>query len=153
MPPLRERTEDIPLIFEHCLAEMNARSGRHVGAPSREALTCLLAHAWPGNVRELRNVLEAIFISPPEGGISLDDLPPRLRAHVEAPGRENASECERLLAALFAVDWNKSKAAEALQWSRMTLYRKMAKYHIEREAKPAETQRHDGSVPRQRREH
>src|SRR6185436_14293394 len=37
LPPLRERAEDIPLIFEHCLAEMNVRSGRHVGAPSREA--------------------------------------------------------------------------------------------------------------------
>jgi transcriptional regulator of acetoin/glycerol metabolism len=130
---------------------MNVRSGRHVGAPSREALTCLLTHAWPGNVRELRNLLEAIFISPPDGGISLDDLPPRFRAHMEASGRENASECERLLAALFAVDWNKSKAAAALHWSRMTLYRKMAKYHIEREVTPQEGRRVAGKSSRQDR--
>jgi two-component system response regulator HydG/two-component system response regulator AtoC len=151
LPPLRERAEDIPLIFEHCLAEMNVRSGRHVGAPSREALTCLLTHAWPGNVRELRNLLEAIFISPPEGGISLDDLPPRFRAHLGDSGRENNSECERLLAALFAVDWNKSKAAAALHWSRMTLYRKMAKYHIERGATPQEGRRLAGKSSRQGR--
>ena len=96
--------------------------------------------------------VEAIFINPPDGGISFEDLPPRFRAHVEASGRENTSECERILAALFAVDWNKSKAAAALHWSRMTLYRKMAKYHIERDSTHAATSRQEGSSPRQSRE-
>ena len=130
LPPLRERTEDIPLLFEHYLAEMNRRFGRAVGGPDREALSCLLAHEWPGNVRELRNLLEAIFISPPGAGISLNDLPARLRARVAGAGDPETSERERVLAALFAVQWNKSKAAASLNWSRMTLYRKMAKYQI-----------------------
>jgi DNA-binding NtrC family response regulator len=147
LPPLRERAEDIPLILEHCLAEMNARSGRHVGAPSQEALACLLAHDWPGNVRELRNLLEAIFISPPDGAISLDDLPPRLRRRIEGERKESVSECERLLETLFAVNWNKSKAAAKLHWSRMTLYRKMAKYHIEHEPAQKDPRAH-GSVSR-----
>ncbi len=131
LPPLRERAEDIPVLIEHYLAEMNARAGRAVGAPSRAALECLLKYEWPGNVREIRNLLEAIFISPPEGGIALEDLPPRMRQRVESGGRVEDFERERLLAALFAVNWNKSKAAAALHWSRMTLYRKMAKYRID----------------------
>ena len=131
LPPLRERREDIPLIFRHYLERKNSLCGRAVGAPSSEALACLLAYDWPGNVRELRNVLETIFISPPAAAISLQDLPPRLRARIAATCGGEAPERERLLAALFAVNWNKSKAAEALRWSRMTLYRKMAKYHIE----------------------
>ena len=131
LPPLRERSEDIPLLFDHLLAEMNRRLGRSVGGPSREVLDCLLAHDWPGNVRELKNLLEAIFITPPAGGISIDDLPPRLRNRVAAGEAPPGGERERLLAALFAVDWNKSKAAAALHWSRMTLYRKMAKHQID----------------------
>ena len=131
LPPLRERREDIPLIFRYYLDSKNALSERAVGAPASDALECLLAYDWPGNVRELRNVIETIFISPPAGGISIKDLPQRLRAHLAAPGSDQAPERERLLAALFAVNWNKSKAAQALHWSRMTLYRKMAKYHIE----------------------
>ena len=53
---------------------------------------------------------------------------------MQGPGGETTSECEPLLAALFAVNWNKSKASVALHRSRMTLYRKVAKYHIERGA-------------------
>ena len=130
LPALRERREDIPLIFRYYLDKKNRLSGSAVGAPESDALACLLAYDWPGNVRELRNVLETIFISPPAAAISAADLPLRLRAHIAAAGADQAPERERLLAALFAVNWNKSKAAQALHWSRMTLYRKMAKYHI-----------------------
>jgi DNA-binding NtrC family response regulator len=125
------------------------------GAPSREALTCPCACVARQRTRVAQRA-RGDFHQPVESGRA--ELH---RAHllsklsvlvVEAPGRENTSECERLLAALFAVDWNKSKAAEALHWSRMTLYRKMAKYHIERDPKPAETRRHEGRNPGQSRE-
>jgi two-component system, NtrC family, response regulator AtoC len=128
LPPLRERVEDILPLFAHYLAEMNARLGLAVGIPSREAVSWLLDYDWPGNVREIRNVIEALFINPPEGPITLADLPACVRGRVaDGPGR---SERDRVLAALFEVNWNKSKAAAVLHWSRMTLYRKMAKHGI-----------------------
>jgi DNA-binding NtrC family response regulator len=58
IPALRERREDIPLLFEAFLQELAARHGRHVPVISREDLHDLMAHAWPGNVRELRNIAE-----------------------------------------------------------------------------------------------
>jgi DNA-binding NtrC family response regulator len=143
--------EDIPLIFEHCLAEMNVRSGRHVGAPSREALTCLLTHAWPGNVRELRKPARGDLHQPAGRRHFARRSAAAISRTRRGLGSRKNSECERLLAALFAVDWNKSKAAAALHWSRMTLYRKMAKYHIEREAAPQEGRRLAGKSSRQGR--
>jgi transcriptional regulator of acetoin/glycerol metabolism len=92
---------------------------------------------WPGNVRELRNVLEVIAIASPAGRLSLRDLPPelwpKLRAAAPAAAPQPAaepSERDRLLSTLSLTNWNKSRAAAQLRWSRMTLYRKLAKYGI-----------------------
>jgi transcriptional regulator with PAS, ATPase and Fis domain len=126
LPPLRERKEDIPLLLERQLVELNRRTGSWVQGFSAEALECLLHHSWPGNVRELRNVVEMIFINGPGPWIEPADLPPMFRRKPQ----ESASERDALLAALASTRWNKSQAAEKLCWSRMTLYRKMAKYRI-----------------------
>jgi DNA-binding NtrC family response regulator len=72
---LCERKEDIPLLLEHYLRECNRRSARQVEGFSPEALAKLMTYEWPGNVRELKNLLEAIFITPPAGRISVEDLP------------------------------------------------------------------------------
>jgi DNA-binding NtrC family response regulator len=128
LPPLRERKEDIVLLSQHYLRILNQRFGRQVEGFSDEAMACLMAHDWPGNVRELKNLLEATFVNGPARRISPADLPELLR-----PGRADAAapdERQRVLAALFSTHWNVSKAAQQLDWSRMTLYRKLAKYHI-----------------------
>jgi two-component system response regulator HydG len=132
LPPLKERKEDIPALVEHTLREFNERDQQAVRAPEGELLECLLAHDWPGNVRELRNVLEAVFIDPPPGRIQFDDLPPAFRDMFGRYRRAVPLERERLLAALEQARWNKAQAAKQLNWSRMTLYRKLAKYHINR---------------------
>ncbi|MGH8555019.1 MAG: sigma 54-interacting transcriptional regulator [Gammaproteobacteria bacterium] len=131
LSPLRDRREDIPLLVDHYLQAHNARLDRRIEGPSPEAWACLLRYEWPGNVRELKNVLEALLITRDAGPITLMDLPECVRRHRDA--RESATSIERelLLSALSAAKWNKSKAAQQLHWSRMTLYRKMAKYHIE----------------------
>ena len=94
-----------------------------------ETLDRLLAYEWPGNVRELRNVIESVFGSRPAARIVWTDLPEWLRRRLGertvAPGEQ-----ERIISALAATNWNKSKAAASLHWSRMTLYRKLAKYQI-----------------------
>jgi DNA-binding NtrC family response regulator len=130
LPPLRERTEDILPLTTHYINEFNRRFELEVEGISEAAISLMLQYQWPGNVRELKNVLEAAFINMPKGRISIRDLPIPFRKRLkEAEGRP-ASERDALISALSSTNWNKSKAAEKLQWSRMTLYRKMAKYRI-----------------------
>ncbi len=62
LPPLRQRTEDIPLLVNFFLASFRRKYDRHVVRLTNEAMTLLQAYLWPGNVRELRNVLERVFI-------------------------------------------------------------------------------------------
>ncbi len=128
LPPLRERKEDIPRLLAHYLEEFNARQGRALQGFTDEALELLLRYDWPGNIRELKNVIEAIFIDAPLERIAIKDLPEPIRQQSQTSTAP--TERERLVSALCTVNWNKSKAAEQLHWSRMTLYRKMAKYHI-----------------------
>ncbi|MCU1244420.1 MAG: Fis family transcriptional regulator, partial [Acidobacteria bacterium] len=90
------------------------------------------------NVRELRNVVESAFGSRPATRIVWHDLPEWLRrrlgervASSNPPPGAPLNEQQRILSALAATNWNKSRAAEKLHWSRMTLYRKLAKYQIQ----------------------
>jgi transcriptional regulator with PAS, ATPase and Fis domain len=130
LPPLRERSEDVPVLLDAAIAELNAREHEHVGLPDHELLNCLLAHDWPGNVRELRNLAEALFIDPPRGQIRFADLPPAF-ARLLAPHRQSVSdERERLIEALTRTHWNKAQTAKALNWSRMTIYRKLAQHKL-----------------------
>ena len=132
LPPLRERKEDLPALLAHYIKEFNRELGRGVDGATDEALSALLRHDWPGNVRELRNLVEAVFATLHFPRIALEDLPAPYRNRPdEAPDASpREGERDRLLAALLVTRWNKSKAAERLHWSRMTVYRKMAKYHI-----------------------
>jgi DNA-binding NtrC family response regulator len=129
LPPLRERKEDIPALLEYYLRTFNQVFGRQVEAFTDEVLENFLCYDWPGNVRELRNLLEATFIGVPSHVISVSDLPLQYRNKFRGQ-TIGAEELERLLSALTSTNWNKSMAAEKLQWSRMTLYRKMAKYRL-----------------------
>ncbi|MFN8177420.1 MAG: sigma 54-interacting transcriptional regulator [bacterium] len=125
--PLRERPEDVALLFE-----------KFAGRPaSGAALEVLESHDWPGNIRELRNLAEsAAFLSPGRGPIPLDALPDWIRRVVVAHFAEVASleESERdaIEDALAAAAGNRSRAAKALGISRQTLYTKMSKYGIGR---------------------
>lgn len=130
LPPLRERRDDIPLLLRHYIGEMNQLHGRHVEGLTAEALDRLVEHDWPGNIRELRNLVEAVFVTLDAPRIALADLPHALGQPVATSAVGKDGERERLVSALFATNWNKSRTAEKLHWSRMTVYRKMAKYHL-----------------------
>jgi DNA-binding NtrC family response regulator len=130
MPPLRQRKEDILALLEHTMRDLHRRTGLVVEGFHEEALIALLLYHWPGNVRELNNLLEATFINLPSQKIAFSDLPKPFQEQFKEAGELPESERDRLLATLFATNWNKSKTAQRLHWSRMTLYRKMAKYHI-----------------------
>ena len=104
----------------------------------------MLYYDWPGNIRELKNLLEATFINLPSRKISFIDLPEMFQKKLKDLEGLPQVERDRVLSALFACNWNKSKAAQRLQWSRMTLYRKMAKYHII--PKPQPSTRNDAKM-------
>ena len=129
LPPLRNRPADIPLLLQHFLKEMNQRYHRAVEEFTPELMALLLSYAWPGNIRELRNLVEALFINLPPRVVTMAHIPEFFRPLLENQPRPQ-EERERLLQALMTTNWNKSQAAAQLQWSRMTLYRKMAKYKI-----------------------
>jgi DNA-binding NtrC family response regulator len=130
LPPLRERRDDIVPLCQFYLRDLNQRFGRGVEGFTDEALACLIRHDWPGNVRELKNLLEATFVNDPGQRITLADLPESFRRRFSGNGYPAQDERQRLLSALFSTNWNVSKAAQQLHWSRMTLYRKLGKYHI-----------------------
>jgi transcriptional regulator with GAF, ATPase, and Fis domain len=62
VPPLRERTEDIPMLAEYFVVKHAARSGRSIEAIEESALSSLQAYPWPGNVRELENAIERAVV-------------------------------------------------------------------------------------------
>jgi DNA-binding NtrC family response regulator len=128
---LRQRKRDIPTLVDHYVSELNQQFGAAVEGVEPEVMEHLLGYTWPGNVRELKNLLEGVFVSRPSSKIRFVDLPEWFRkSHPSVPAI--VSESDRLLSALHATNWNKSRAAGRLNWSRMTLYRKMAKYGLQR---------------------
>ncbi len=127
VPSLRERPDDIALLFAH-----------FAGRPASEStLSVLTAHDWPGNVREIRNLAEsAAFLSLGRGPVPPDALPDWIRrsAVVHAACAASLEETERsaVVQALEAAGGNRSRAARALGISRQTLYTKMSKFGIGR---------------------
>jgi transcriptional regulator with PAS, ATPase and Fis domain len=129
IPPLRERKEDIVLLLDYFRRKLNREFGKQVEGFTPDAVEALMDYDWPGNVRELKNRLEAAFIGA-DGIMGLKDFPEFFRRQLQENKGLSQDERARLLSALFNTRWNKTKAAQQLQWSRMTLYRKMVKYGI-----------------------
>ena len=130
LPPLRERKQDIPELAAFALENLNRRCRRQVHSLTEEAMACLMRYDWPGNVRELMNLLEATYINLPRRRIVLDDLPKTFLSKLEAVDGSPSNERNHILSALMHTKWNKATAARKLNWSRMTLYRKITKYNI-----------------------
>ena len=130
LPPLRDRKDDIPLLLEHYIKNLQPQSAQEVEGFTEEALKALLHYEWPGNVRELRNFLEATFVNGLPKKISLENFPEHFHRKLQITEGPIQDECSTLIRALLKTNWNKSKAAQTLHWSRMTLYRKMEKHGI-----------------------
>jgi two-component system response regulator GlrR len=121
MPPLRERTEDIPLLAEVFLERAAARYGLRVPRIHRSAMDLLLSHPWPGNVRELANAMEAALLLARTDGIGAEDLRaltegPRLTPVSASAGRTQAS-VDAVLAP-FAALYDPSAALPPLREAR-----------------------------------
>lgn len=127
LPPLRARKEDITLLLRYFISELNARPTKQVRGISHGLVERLLQYDWPGNIRELRNMAEVCLMNLNAGMIDLVQIPKQYRDKLLG---YSTDEKASILSTLFSTKWNKSKAAQELHWSRMTLYRKLARYHI-----------------------
>ena len=137
VPPLRERSEDIPELARHFLELASTRFGRRPRHLSGEALRALQAHRWPGNVRELKNLIERLMIFGQGDAIDVSELPfSAAEAGAlppDAPLKDARDEFERryILAALKRHRGNVTRAAEMLGLERSNLHRKLKSYGIE----------------------
>lgn len=130
MPTLRSNREDIPQLLEHFVKTFNQRFNREVHGFQSDAAELLNAYDWPGNIRQLRNLVEACFVNSTSSRIQISDFPPHFR--IELENKVDPQSRKGLIRALQASNWNISRAAWQLHCSRMTLYRKMARYQISR---------------------
>jgi two-component system response regulator AauR len=128
LPPLRERREDIPLLFEHFAQQAALRFDRSALELDRQSLAKLLAHDWPGNVRELRNVAERFALGLPlfkKGEQALENAGPSFAEAVEA------FEKNLLSSALERHQGNLSQASVALGMAKTTLFDKVKKHGLQ----------------------
>lgn len=147
MPPLRERSDDIPELAAHFLKLYAARAGKEVPQLDDDALLALRAHVWPGNIRELENAIERAVVVADEGMIGLHDLPVEVSrgavaetslewVPIESRGvlaeraERHRRERDSLVNALAAADGNKAEAARLLGMARSTLVSRLKKFGL-----------------------
>jgi DNA-binding NtrC family response regulator len=148
VPPLRERSEDIPALIDHFLGLFAARHKRERKAVERNAVRRLQGYDWPGNVRQLEHVLLNAWLLSEDDEITTEDLDlPTAGARPAAPAEPAARpaapalrvrtqeeykdvEKERILSALARCNWNRVQAAKLVGIPRRTFYRRLKDYGI-----------------------
>ncbi len=146
LPPLRDRTDDIPLLVEHFIRQLQGRSGKKILGTAPETMDFFMNYRWPGNIRELRGALEYAFVVAEKGRIFLKHLPARMIR----PGIRDATsatapltEKDALVDALIKCGGNQTRAAGMLGVNRRTVWHRIKKYGID----PRHPLAHDSSVP------
>jgi len=136
IPPLRKRKGDIPLLTNYFIKNLNLRFNRKVKGLTPEAMDYLYRYHFPGNVRELMNLMEAIYINLPSHPLQFIRIPETIKKQINIAKHSTKNERGAIVSTLMDTKWNKSEAAQKLNWSRMTLYRKIKKYHIVKNRSP-----------------
>lgn len=137
LPPLRERSDDIPLLVRHFIDQIAEDNSRPVRDIAQDALEAIQAYNWPGNVRELRNTLESVIVLSLKERIELADLPPHITGArpVQAVFKLGMTlaelEKEAIRRTLEKHDGHRVKTAESLGISVRTLQRKIQEYNLE----------------------
>lgn len=134
IPPLRERIEDIPLLFEYFISLANAKYGRDISSPGAEQMPALMSHSWPGNVRELKNIADRYVLL----GESLDyDIEKLIHGNacdvaLTLPLQVDCFEKTLIAQQLKVHKGNLKQTMESLGVPRKTLYDKMKKYGLDK---------------------
>jgi two-component system response regulator AtoC len=155
MPPLRDRTEDVPLIIDHLMGRFNRELSLNVRIIDPAARRLLLLYDWPGNVRELENVICSTMIMCEDDRIGVADLPPRIRgAGFDEPAgtggissgnladmtkmplteavKAATARIEKMMiiSRLAELNGNRTATAQSLGISRKSLFNKMRQYQL-----------------------
>jgi DNA-binding NtrC family response regulator len=143
IPPLRERPQDIPPLVRGMVAKYGTKFGKRIFNVHADAMRALEMFPWPGNLRQLENVLQQAVLSCTGDELRLQHLPPMVHtAPPEHPSpiavtpagslAHNRETTERaaILRALEKVAYSRTRAAQVLGVSRVTLYKKMKKYGL-----------------------
>ncbi|MBL7208601.1 MAG: sigma-54-dependent Fis family transcriptional regulator [Dehalococcoidia bacterium] len=133
LPPLRQRTEDIPLLAEHFLNKFSLENQKEATSFSTEAKGFLVKYNWPGNVRELENAIERAVILAKDNTITLDDLCYQdVAPAYSTAASKSLKELERhhIMHTLDGTQGNFARAARILGISRVTLYNKVKEYGL-----------------------
>lgn len=134
MPPLRERSSDIPLLVAHFMEKYSRENSFETPRISEDAMEAMTSYHWPGNVRELENLVYRLVLMNDEGQIDIEDLPDYMKFNISYCHDLTRSleevELEYIHQVLNSVGGNKSQAAKILQIDRKTLHKKL-KIHME----------------------
>jgi DNA-binding NtrC family response regulator len=143
LPPLRARSEDIPLLVESFLEKFSRENGKSVVSISPEALRPLMDYGWPGNVRELENVIERAVVLCNSHAVGIELIPDHIvgrgsdgkmfEHRPDASLFEIVEDCERRLIVnmLEKCNWNQTDAAERFHIPLSTLNQKIKRLNIE----------------------
>jgi two-component system C4-dicarboxylate transport response regulator DctD len=135
IPPLRERREDIPLLFQHFVLVAGSRYQREPPPPTPEQLQQLMMADWPGNVRELRNAAERYVLLGESCGYDINQM---IGADVDRPPMTLPEQVECFERGLIEQQLKANHGSikdtmAALGLPRKTLYDKMKKYRLDRD--------------------
>jgi DNA-binding NtrC family response regulator len=134
IPPLRERTEDIPLLCHYFIKEFNKKNNKDIQHIDNDTIKLLEQYPWRGNVRELRNTIEKMVVLTSSKNLTRKDVPEEIIAAskkklvIESKTSIADAEKEMIMDALDNNNQNITKAAEQLGISRRTLHRKLNKF-------------------------
>jgi two-component system C4-dicarboxylate transport response regulator DctD len=134
IPPLRERREDIPLLFHHFLLVAGHRYQQEAPQPNASQMNALMAYSWPGNVRELRNLAERYVLLGGQVDWSIDALISGGEKDQQRslPKQVDCFERSLIEQALVAANGSIKDVMDALAIPRKTLYDKMRKYGLDK---------------------
>ena len=134
IPPLRERTGDIPVLAFYFLNNFCTAMNKNIKNISPDAMEFLTKYEWPGNVRELENAIERAVVVGKGDTIKVDDLPFHVSSSQSATSDGDnsmtAMEKKHISRVLNENNWNISKSALELEIDRVTLYNKINKYGL-----------------------
>ena len=132
LPPLKERTQDLPLLLEHFIDKYSQKYNKRFHAPSSKLLKRLAQYTWPGNIRELEHWVERGLIMSETNKLVPDDVPSHTRSHLDngpisSTGRLEGLERQAIEESLEKHAGNVTRAAVDLGLTRYSLYRRMEK--------------------------
>jgi two-component system response regulator AtoC len=142
IPPLRDRSEDIPLLCDHFIEQFNSRLNKKIEGIAPAAMSRLLEYSWPGNVRELENMIERALVLTEDPLLLSDHFPSELAQQFSGDhldeifdghslkAAQKLMEKKLITKALKKTEGNRTQAARLLEISHPSLLSKIKTYNI-----------------------